>query len=90
MHHVPATRVVEARDVGLVNEEVQWFVNGAAAMDGIFSSNDSYHDSQLAYDFRGTMGVRACPAIEGDGELHSVVLHTLDDGEDDDTILLLS
>lgn len=59
-------------------------------MDGVFSSNESYHDSQLAYDLRGTLGVRACPAIEGDGELHIMVFDTFDEGEDDDTVLLLS
>eukprot|EP00752_Nemacystus_decipiens_P004321 g3946.t1 len=57
----------QALEVGLAGEGVQWFLSGAAAMDGIFTVNDTYHDAQLAYDLRGTMGVRACPAIEGPG-----------------------
>ncbi|CAB1099788.1 unnamed protein product [Ectocarpus sp. CCAP 1310/34] len=57
----------QALEVGLANEDVQWYLSGASAMDGIFSHNESYHDSQLAYDFRGMLGVRACPAIEGSG-----------------------
>ncbi|CBJ28350.1 conserved unknown protein [Ectocarpus siliculosus] len=57
----------QALEVGLANEDVQWYLSGASAMDGIFSHNESYHDSQLAYDFRGMLGVRACPAIQGSG-----------------------
>lgn len=56
----------QALEVGLAGEGVQWFLSGTAAMDGIFTSNGSYHDAQLAYDFRGAMGVRACPPIEGE------------------------
>lgn len=55
----------QAREAGMVNENTQWYLNGEAAMDGIFTINDTYHDSQLAYDLRGTLGVRACPPIEG-------------------------
>ncbi|CAM9202083.1 unnamed protein product, partial [Hapterophycus canaliculatus] len=57
----------QALEVGLVNEGVQWYVSGATAMDGTFDLNDSSRDTQLAYDFRGAMGVRACPAIVGPG-----------------------
>ncbi|CAM9570734.1 unnamed protein product, partial [Scytosiphon promiscuus] len=57
----------QALEVGLVNEEVQWYLSGATAMDGLFAVNETYRDTQLAYDFRGAMGVRACPAIEGPG-----------------------
>eukprot|EP00904_Undaria_pinnatifida_P014240 jgi/Undpi1/9947/HiC_scaffold_28.g12401.m1 len=57
----------QAREVGMVNEETQWYLNGAAVMDGIFTVNDTYHDSQLAYDLRGTLGVRACPPTKGPG-----------------------
>lgn len=56
----------QALEVGLAGEGVQWFLSGAAAMDGIFTLNDTYRDAQLAYDFRGMMGARACPAIEGE------------------------
>lgn len=56
----------QALEVGLANEDVQWYLSGASAMDGVFTHNESYHDSQLAYDFRGMLGVRACPAIEGE------------------------
>lgn len=56
----------QALEVGLANEDVQWYLSGASAMDGVFTHNESYHDAQLAYDFRGMLGVRACPAIEGD------------------------
>lgn len=48
-----------------MNEGVQWYLSGATATDGVFAVNDTYRDTQLAYDFRGAMGVRACPAIEG-------------------------
>eukprot|EP00903_Cladosiphon_okamuranus_P014086 g13093.t1 len=57
----------QALEVGLAGEGVQWFFSGSTAMDGIFTLNDTYRDAQLAYDFRGAMGVRACPAIEGPG-----------------------
>ena len=55
----------QAREVGLVNENVQWYVNGGCAADGIFTVNQTYHDSQLAYDLRGTLGVRACTPAKG-------------------------
>ena len=58
-------RTAQARDVGLVNKNTQWYLNGETAMDGIFTVSDTHHDSQLAYDLRGTLGVRACPPIEG-------------------------
>ncbi|CAM9520631.1 unnamed protein product [Ascophyllum nodosum] len=57
----------QAREVGLVNENVQWYVNGGCAADGIFTVNQTYHDSQLAYDLRGTLGVRACTPAKGPG-----------------------
>lgn len=55
----------QAKDIGLVNELVQWYLPDAAAMDGIFAINETYRDSQLAYDLRGMLGVRPCPPIEG-------------------------
>ncbi|CAM9520701.1 unnamed protein product [Ascophyllum nodosum] len=59
--------LTQAREVGLVNEGIQWYVNGGCATDGIFTVNQTYHDSQLAYDFRGTLGVRACTPTKGPG-----------------------
>lgn len=49
-----------------MNEGVQWYVSGGSAADGIFTVNATHHDSQLAYDLRGMLGVRSCPPTEGD------------------------
>eukprot|EP00904_Undaria_pinnatifida_P014241 jgi/Undpi1/9948/HiC_scaffold_28.g12402.m1 len=57
----------QAREVGLVNENTQWYLNGESAKDGLFTVSNTYHDSQLAYDLRGTLGVRACPPTQGSG-----------------------
>lgn len=57
----------KAREVGLVNEDTQWYLNGGCVTDGIFTVNETYHDSQLAYDLRGALGVRACSPTEGVG-----------------------
>lgn len=48
-----------------MNEGVQWYMNGGCVTDGIFTVNSTHHDSQLAYDLRGTLGVRACTPTEG-------------------------
>lgn len=55
----------QAQEVGLVTERVQWYLPDASAMDGIFAINETYRDSKLAYDLRGTLGVRPCPPITG-------------------------
>lgn len=55
----------QAQEIGLVTEGVQWYLPDAAAMDGIFAINETDRDSTLAYDLRGTLGVRPCSPIVG-------------------------
>lgn len=57
----------QAQEIGLVTEGVQWYLPDAAAMDGIFAINETDRDSTLAYDLRGTLGVRPCSPIVGSG-----------------------
>lgn len=52
-------------ELGLADERSQWYLPDAAAMDGVFDVNETYRDSQLAYDLRGTLGVRPCPPYTG-------------------------
>lgn len=55
---------MQANDAGLT-EGVQWYLPGVAAFDHIFDHNSTYRDASLAFDMRGTLGVRSCPPRTG-------------------------
>lgn len=55
----------KARNAGLT-EQTQWYLPDAAAFDHIFALNSTYRDAELAYDMRGTLGVRSCTPRTGE------------------------
>ncbi|CAM9847215.1 unnamed protein product [Pylaiella littoralis] len=60
------TVLSQAHTAGLT-DGVQWFLPDVAAFDSIFEQNSTYRDTQLAFDMRGTLGVRSCMPRTGDG-----------------------
>ncbi|CAM9911125.1 unnamed protein product, partial [Choristocarpus tenellus] len=55
-----------AREMGLVGTDMQWYLSDSAAMDGIFAEDSTTRDSRLAFDMRGTLGLRPCAPVEGE------------------------
>ncbi|CAM9901194.1 unnamed protein product, partial [Scytosiphon promiscuus] len=58
------TVLSQANDASLT-EGVQWYLPGVAAFDHIFDRNSTYRDASLAFDMRGTLGVRSCTPRTG-------------------------
>lgn len=54
----------QARSHGMT-KGVQWFLPDTAAMDHIFDFDENNRDAGLAYDMRGTLGLRICTPLTG-------------------------